>query len=421
MPTLKKLKRFWKYLGSGFVSGASDDDAAAITTYAIAGTRLGFSSLWTAFFTFPLMTAIQEMSARIGMVTRMGLAGVLKKHYSAWLLGLIVAIMVSTNMMNIGADLSGMSAATNLLLPSVPVKVLDILYALIIVLLMIFLDFKKIVRYFKWLALTLIFYILAALMVSHDWGQVFSRIASPQLAFNKETVSVIIAIFGTTLAPYMFFWQTTEEAVYEESHGHDHNIRGRGDEQLGKEIKHMRGDVTFGMFFSNMIMFFVIVLATTLFFGNDGVRIETIDQLSRLLGPLLGDLGQIVFTLGIVGTGFLVIPILAAGSAYILSETFGWQGGLDKKFKKARSFYLVVIVSTALALFLNYLGINPVKLLFYTAFFHGLVLPPLIFAILSMANNRKIMGSYTNGRLSNILGFIALLFMSGAVIFFFAL
>ena len=416
---LKKLKRFWKHLGSGFVSGTSHDDAAAITTYAIAGTRLGFSSLWTAFFTFPLMTAIQEMSARIGMVTQMGLAGVLKKYYSAWLLGLIVAIMVSTNVLNIGADLSGMSAATNLLFPRIPVKVFDIIYALTIVLLMVFLDFKKIVKYFKWLALTLLFYIAAALMISHDWGQIFNRIAFPDLVLNKETVSIIIAIFGTTLAPYMFFWQTTEEAVYEESHGHDHNLRG--DERLEKEIRRMRSDVTFGMFFSNVIMFIIIVLAATLFFGGSGVRIETIGQLSGLLGPLLGNLGQIVFTLGIIGTGFLVIPILAAGSAYILSETFGWQGGLDKKFKKAKSFYFVIIVSTGLALFLNYLGINPVKLLFYTAFFHGLVLPPLIFAILSMANNRKVMGSYTNGRFSNALGWLTLIFMTAAVIFYFTI
>lgn len=421
MAILKKIRRFWKYLGAGFISGASDDDAAAITTYAIAGTRLGFSSLWTAFFTFPLMTAIQEMSARIGMVTQMGLAGVLKRYYSTWLLGLIVAIMVSTNVLNIGADLSGMSAATNLLLPQVPVKVLDVVYALAVVLFIVFLDFKKIVKYFKWLALTLLFYIAAALMIYHDWGQVFSSIVFPELELNRETISIIIAIFGTTLAPYMFFWQTTEEAVYEETHGHDHNIRGRGDERLEKEIRHMRGDVTFGMFFSNVIMFFIIVLAATLFFSNNGIRIETIDQLSRLLGPLLGDFGQIVFTLGIIGTGFLVIPILAAGSAYILSETFDWQGGLDKSFKRAKGFYLVIIVSTVLAIFLNYLGINPVKLLFYTAFFHGLVLPPLIFAILAIANNKKIMGSYTNGKFSNDLGYLALIFMSAAVIVYFVI
>ena len=421
MALIKRIKRFWKYLGAGLISGASDDDAAAITTYAIAGSRLGFSALWTAFFTFPLMTAIQEMSARIGMVTQTGLAGVMKKHYSSWLLGVTVAIMVSTNILNIGADLSGMSAATNLLLPRLPARVFDLVYALTIVFLMISLDFKKIIKYFKWLALTLLFYVAAAMFVSHDWSQIFSRILSPDLALNKETVSIIIAIFGTTLAPYMFFWQTTEEAVYQESHGHDHNIRGRGDERLGKEIGRMRKDVGFGMFFSNFIMFFVIVLAATLFFGNSGVKIETIDQLSLLLGPLLGDLGRLIFILGIVGTGFLVVPILAGSSAYILSETFGWQSGLDKSFKRARSFYLVIIVSAALAILLNYLGINPVKLLFYTAFFHGLVLPPLIFIIISMANNRKIMGSYTNGKFSNILGYASFIFMTVAVIFFFAL
>ena len=416
---LKKIKKFWKYLGAGLISGASDDDAAAITTYAIAGTKLGFSSLWTAFFTFPLMTAIQEMSARIGMVTQMGLAGVLKKHYSSWLLGLIIAIMVSTNVLNIGADLSGMSAATHLFLPQFSVRVLEIVFAGIIVFLMIFLDFRKIIRVFKWLALTLIFYIIAALFISHDWAEIFKKIVSPAFTLNKENISIVIAIFGTTLAPYMFFWQTSQEAFHEKSHYHNHDLRHDG--QLDHEINHMRNDVTFGMFFSNLIMFFIIVLAATLFFGNNGVKIETIAEFSGILGPLLGDFGQLIFTLGIVGTGFLVIPILAAGSAYILSETFGWKRGLDKDFKRARSFYLVIVVSTALAIFLNYLGFSPVQLLFYTAFFHGLVLPPLILTILLMANSKKIMGSYTNGKLSNTLGYISFIFMTTAVIIFFTL
>ncbi len=413
---VKSLKRFWKHLGGGLISGASDDDAAAITTYAIAGTRLGFSSLWTAFFTFPLMTAIQEMSARIGMVTQMGLAGVLKKYYSNWLLGLIVLIMISTNVLNIGADLSGMSAATNLIFPQISIRFLDIAYALVIVILIIFLDFKRIIKYFKWLALTLIFYIIAALMISHNWAEVFNKVISPNLIINRETISIIIAVFGTTLAPYMFFWQTSQEAYEEKSLYHNHNLRH--DRQLDHEISRMRKDVTFGMFFSNFIMFFIIVLAATLFFNTD-IQIRTIDELSRILKPLLGDLGQFVFTLGIVGTGFLVIPILAAGSAYILSETFNWRAGLEKKFKRAKEFYLVIIVSAILALFLNYLGINPVKLLFYTALFHGLVLPFLIFAIILMANNRKIMGSYTNGKFSNALGYFALIFMTAAVILFF--
>lgn len=410
--------KFWKYLGAGFITGASDDDAAAITTYTIAGTRLGFSSLWTVFVTFPLMTAVQEMSARIGMVTKTGLAGVLKKHYSPLLLTLIVAVMISTNILNIGADLSGMSAATNLILPQVPARVLDIAYASIITLLVIFWDFKKIIKYFKWLALSLFFYIAAALMISHDWSEIFKKAFSPTLILNRETVSIIIAIFGTTLAPYMFFWQTSQEAFEEKDHHHNHELHD--DKKLEKEIKRMAGDVTFGMFFSNLIKFFIMILAATLFFGS-AVKIQTIDEVSRLLRPFLGDLGQLVFILGIIGTGFLIIPILAAGSAYIFSETFGWPLGLEKKFKKARAFYLVIIISTVLAMILNYFGFNPVKLLFYTAFFHGLILPPLIFSILLISNNKKIMGSYTNGKYSNALGYIALLFMSAAVILFFTI
>lgn len=418
MGFVKGVKKFWKYLGAGFISGASDDDAAAITTYAIAGTRLGFSSLWTVFFTFPLMSAVQEMSARIGIITKIGLAGVLKKYYSRWLLGLIVVIMASTNILNIGADLSGMSAATNLIIPGAPERALDIVYALIIILLIIFWDFKRIIKYFKWLALTLLFYIAAALMISHDWSEIFRKVAFPALILNRETVSIIIAIFGTTLAPYMFFWQTSQEAFEEKEHHHNHDLQN--DRKLEKEIKHMAGDVTFGMFFSNLIKFFIMILAATLFFSTN-IKIQTIEEISQLLKPLLGGLGQLVFTLGIIGTGFLIIPILAAGSAYILSEAFNWRSGLDKDFKKAKGFYLVIIASTVLAMILNYFGFNPVRLLFYTAFFHGLVLPPLILTILLISNNKKIMGSYTNGKFSNALGFIALLFMSAAVILFFTI
>ncbi|MEK7659166.1 MAG: divalent metal cation transporter [Patescibacteria group bacterium] len=418
MNFFKAIKKFWRYLGAGLISGASDDDPAAITTYAIAGTRLGFSSLWTAFFTFPLMTAVQEMSARIGIITKMGLAGVLKKYYSRWLLGLIVTIMASTNILNIGADLSGMSAATNLIIPVVSPRVFDIVYALIIIFLIIFLDFKKMIKYFKWLALSLFFYVAAAFMISHNWSEIFRKIVFPALFLNRETISIIIAIFGTTLAPYMFFWQTSQEAFEEKKHYHNHDLRN--DKKLEKEIRHMVGDVTFGMFFSNLIKFFIMILAATLFFGSN-IKIQTIDEISQLLKPLLGDLGQLVFTLGIVGTGFLVIPILAAGSAYILSEAFDWRSGLDKDFKKAKGFYLVIIASTALAMLLNYFGFNPVQLLFYTAFFHGLVLPPLILTILLISNNKKIMGAYTNGKFSNILGYIALFFMSTAVVVFFTI
>lgn len=411
---LKKIKRFWRYLGAGLITGAADDDAAAITTYAIAGTRLGLSSLWTVFFTFPLMSAVQEMSARIGMVTKTGLAGVIKKNYPAWVLAVVVLLMVSSNIFNIGADISGMSAASNLIIPSVETKVFNLIYAGAIVFLVIFLSFKKIVRYFKWLVLTLIFYVASALFISHDWLNIFQKIFNPGLLLNKESVSIIVAIFGTTIAPYLFFWQTSQEAFEEKSHRHNHNLN-YNDQQLDREVSRMRIDVTFGMFFSNLIKFFIIILATTLFF-NTSVRIQTIDELSLLLKPLLGDFGQFIFTLGIVGTGLLIIPILAAGSAYILAETFQWQAGLEKKFNRAKEFYLVIIISTILALVMNYFGLNPVRLLFYTAFIHGLISPVLILMILIISNNKKIMGNYKNGKSSNILGFGAFSAMTLAIV-----
>lgn len=415
MNFLKKLKRLWRYLGAGLITGAADDDPAGIATYAIAGTKLGFSSLWTAFFTYPLMTAIQEMSARIGMITKMGLAGVLKKHYPFILLILVALLMVSSNIFNIGADISAMSAAANLILPFIPSKVFALFYSALVIYLMIVWNFKKLIRYFKWLSFTLLFYVIAAFFVSHNWSEVLKFIITPELTLNKETIAIIIAVFGTTISPYLFFWQTTEEAIEEKTHHHEHwHIH---DEKLKDELIHMEKDVAFGMFFSNLIMFFVMILAATLFFGKT-VNIETIDQLSKLLEPLLGKLGQFVFTLGIVGTGLMVIPILSASSAYILAETFSWSEGLGKKFHRAKEFYLVIIVSTALALLMNYFGFNPVKLLFYTALFHGIISPPLILTILSISNNKKIMGTYVNSSISNILGFGAFLIMTVAVIIF---
>lgn len=427
---LKKLKKLWRFLGPGFITGAIDDDPAGIATYAIAGSKLGFSSLWTAFFTYPLMTAVQEMCARIGIITKMGLAGVLKKHYPFLFLILVALLMVSANIFNIGADISGMSAATNLLIPWISTKAFALIYSLLVVYLMVFLNFKKLIKYFKWLSFTLLFYMAAALFVSHDWSEVFKYIITPSLHLNKETISLIIAVFGTTISPYLFFWQTTEEAMEEKNHHHEHwHIH---DEKLKKEITRMGEDVSFGMFFSNLIMFFVMLLAATLFFGR-GINIETIDELSRLLEPLLGSLGQIIFTFGIVGTGLLVIPVLAVSSAYILAETFSWKEGLlgkglretgvafEKKFYQAKEFYLVIILSTLIALMMNYFGFNPIKFLFYTALFHGIISPFLILTILSISNNKKIMGTYINSSLSNILGFGAFLIMTVAVIFFFVL
>ncbi|TSC91044.1 MAG: natural resistance-associated macrophage protein [Parcubacteria group bacterium Gr01-1014_2] len=415
---VKKLKKIWRFFGPGFITGAVDDDPVGIATYAIAGSKLGFSSLWTAFFTYPLMTAVQEMCARIGIITKMGLAGVLKKHYPFLFLVLVALLMVSANILNIGADISGMSATTNLLIPWVPEKALALVYSLLIVYLMIFLNFKKLIKYFKWLSLTLLFYMAAALFVPHDWTEVLKYIITPKLTLNKETISLIIAVFGTTISPYLFFWQTTEEAIEEKNHHHEHwHIH---DEKLKKEITHMEEDVSLGMFFSNLIMFFVMMLAATLFFGQ-GVSITTINELSKLLKPLLGSLGQWIFTFGIVGTGLLVIPVLAASSAYILAETFGWKEGLEKKFHRAKEFYLVIILSTLLALLMNYFNFNPVKLLFYTALFHGIISPFLILTILSISNNKKVMGTYVNSSLSNILGFGAFMIMAVAVILYFIL
>ena len=413
MPLWRKIKKIWKYLGAGLITGAADDDPAGIITYAIAGAKLGFASLWTAVFTFPLMAAAQEMCARIGMVTQKGLAGVLRKHYPFGILIVMAILMFSANTFNIGADIAGMSAATNLLFPQLPTKAFALIYSALILCLMILLDFKTLVKYLKWLTLSLFFYIVSALFISHNWLDIFKNMLLPDLKFSKETIIVLIAVFGTTISPYLFFWQATEEAFEEKGHHHKIIV-------TKNELKHMEKDVTLGMLFSNVIMFFVMVLTGTLFFNQGITDIGTVDELSQILGPLLGKFAHFIFTLGIVGTGLLVIPILAGGAAYILSELFGWQRGFDKKFNQAKEFYVVIIVSTAIGLILNYFDFNPIDLLFYTAVFYGIISPPLLLIILSIANNKKIMGEHINDGLSNILGFTAffVMAMAGLMLFF---
>lgn len=420
MGFLKKIKRIWKYLGVGLISGAADDDPAGITTYAIAGTRLGFSSLWTAFFTYPLMTAIQEMAARIGIVTKTGLAGILKRYYSFLILIIVTLLMIAANTFNIGADISGMSAATNLIIPSVNKKIFAVIYSILIICLTIFLSFKKLIKYFKWLSLTLVFYVITAFFVSHNWFEIFKRIVSPQLSLNKETISIIIAIFGTTIAPYLFFWGATEEATEEKIHHHNHSKNKINDEKLKNELNLMEKEIAFGMFFSNFIMFFVMILSATLFF-NKIENIKTIEELSRLLNPLLGRFAQIIFTIGIIGSGLLVIPILAGNSGYIIAEIFNWQAGLEKKFQQARKFYLVFVLSILIALIMNFFNFDPVKFLFYTAIFYGIISPVLILVIILIANNKKIMGAYRNNKITNILGIATFIVITIGVVLFFIL
>ena len=411
----KKFKKFFSKIGPGIITGASDDDPSGIATYSIAGASQGYGLLWTALLTFPLMATIQEMCARIGVVTEKGLAGNLKSYFkSKILLYFLAALIIIANTINIGADLAGMAAATRLLIPVHPLLI-AIFTTFLIIALMVYFPYKFIASNLKWLTFALFAYIASALIVKQDWTQIIFRSFVPEFTTNKNYISIFVAILGTTISPYLFFWQTSEEVEERKELEHEKHKRIIVTKH---ELKQVREDVNLGMLFSNIVMFAIIATtASTLFkFGIN--EIETADQAAKALEPLAGKAASLLFTLGIVGTGLLAIPVLAGSAAYAVSEIFGWKEGLSKSFRQARSFYVIIIVSTFIGFLMNFVHINPFKALFYTAVIYGLISPVLIFFILLLANNSEVMGKYKNNLVTNILGVLTLAVMTSAAALF---
>lgn len=425
-----KFIKFFKALGPGLVTGASDDDPSGIATYSQAGARFGLMTLWTALITFPLMASIQEMCARIGIVTSTGLTTTLKKHYSKKLLYLMLVFSVPAIILNIGADIAGMGAVANLLLPTVSPLIFSVVFTLLLMVLIIYLPYHKIVAVLKYLCLSLLLYIAVPFFTHPDWGKVIRYTFIPTIKFNRDFIEIIVAILGTTISPYLFFWQVTMEAEDIKSSRKLILARRRILENEGgvpattsKEkgyisliIRKMRMDVNLGMLLSNLVMFFIILATGTALSANGITQIDTVEQAAKALEPVAGHASYIVFTIGVIGTGLLAIPVLSGSLSYIVSETFGWRGNLDKKFLQAKSFYIVIIISLLLGLLINYVGISPVKALLYTAILYGLTSPILIGIVLHIANNKKIMKENTNGAVSNVLGFLTLALMTVAAI-----
>jgi len=411
----KKLKKIFSKFGPGIITGASDDDPSGIATYSQAGASQGYALLWTALLTFPLMAAIQEMCARIGIVTGKGLAGNIKAHYkSKILLYFLALLLIVSNTINIGADLAGMAAATRLLIPINQLLIAVVITALIIILLLYF-PYKIIASNLKWLTFALFAYIASALVTQQDWVNILVSTVVPSISLNKELITLVVAILGTTISPYLFFWQTSaevEEIKEEQREKHIKIIVTK------HELKQVAEDVGLGMLFSNLVMFAIIATtASTLFrFGIN--EITTADQAAKALEPIAGRLSSFLFTIGIVGTGMLAIPVLAGSAAYAVSEVFGAKEGLTKSFRQAKLFYAVIILSTFVGLLINLLNLNPFKTLFYTAVIYGLISPILILFILLLANNSKVMGKYKNNAVTNVLGGFTLLLMSAAAVTF---
>lgn len=400
-----KLKRFWKILGPGLITGASDDDPSGIATYSQAGAAYGLSTLWTGIIAFPLMASIQQMCAKIGLVTSLGLTGALKKNYPRPVLYLMLLFSFPAIVMNIGADIAGMGAVGNLLFPSIEATYFSVVFTVILLGLIIYLPYQKIAATLKYLCIVLLVYLIVPFLYKQDWLAVAKATFIPTIAFNKEFISIIVGILGTTISPYLFFWQATME-VEEMNHKKKHLM-------VDKKIIHeMKQDVDFGMSFSGLVMYFIILTTGTVLFNGGIHQIDTVEQAAMALKPLAGDLAYLLFAIGVIGTGLLAIPVLSGSLSYIITETFGWEQGLDKKFHEAKAFYAVIAISLILGLSLNYIGISPIKALIYTAILYGMTAPVLIAIILHICNNKKVMGDFTNSRRSNFLGFSALIIMT---------
>lgn len=402
-------------LGPGVITGASDDDPSGIAIYSQAGARAGYSLLWTAPFLTPFMIAIQEISARIGMVTGHGLIGTMRKHYPPMLLWIVAASIFAVNTVNIGADLAAMAATTKLLFP-INLHLAAFLYGAVILISLFKFSYKTVAKVLKWLTLSLFAYVLATLVSQPGWREIFKNTVIPNISFDHETLLLLVAIIGTTISPYLFFWQASEEVEEEEAGGQIDHRRKMQIVSKGRIVA-MKGDVTAGMIFSNIAMYFVIATAASTLFRAGIAEIQTAEQAASALRPLAGDASYLLFTLGIVGTGLLAIPVLAGSAAYAVSETFGSKGAsLSLPFSKSKTFYLVILLSTITGLAFTLFDFSPFRALFLTGVLYGVLSPFLILIILNIANRKDIMGSYTNGVISNIFGGAIFVLMSLAAV-----
>lgn len=420
-----KLRSFFKFLGPGLVTGASDDDPSGIATYSQTGAQFGFGILWLALFQLPMMIAIQEMCARIGLVTGNGISGIIKKKYSKKIGYPLISLFLIANTINIGADIGAMSASVKLILPQSPIVIVTILFTLLIIGTEIFVPYKKYVTILKYLTLSLLAYVITAFIVGGNLTEILIASVVPHVEFTPAFAMLFVALFGTTISPYLFFWQSSEEAEEDVAKNKIKEI-GEGIPKIQKkEIMTMRKDVAVGMVFSQAIMWFIILTTAGTLHVHGLTDIVTADQAAKALEPLVktfpnsGELTKIIFSLGIIGTGLLAIPVLAGSSGYALSEEFGWKEGLGKKFKDAKKFYLTIAISTIIGLWINFTDIDPIKALIYAAVINGIIDVPLLVAIMKISNDRKILGGKINGKTSNIIGWITTIVMGVSVVVMF--
>ncbi len=396
-------------LGPGIITGASDDDPSGIATYSQAGAQYGTGLLWLAAWTFPLMAMIQEMCARVALVTGQGLAANIKVSYSKKVLYICTFLLFIANTLNIGADLGAMAKAVQLIFPGWSFVFLVIFIGLFGLVLEIIIPYRQYAKYLKWLVISLFSYVVTGLIIDMDWGDLFINGIVPHVEFTKAQLFLITGILGTTISPYLFFWQTSQEVEAQIADG-----KLTPESRLGTnkaEIKEMRQDVWTGMFLSNMVMFFIIAVCANTLFVNGITDIHSASDAARALEPFAGPFATLLFALGIIGTGLLAVPVLAGSTAYAISESLGWKEGLYWKLKEARAFYGVIIASIIIGILINFTGIDPIKALIYSAIANGIIAPVIIICIVHISSSQKIMGEFKNSKLTNTIGWIVAFLM----------
>jgi len=419
--TKEKLKS----LGPGLITGASDDDPSGIATFSQAGAQFGFGMLWMALFQYPMMAVIQEICARIGLVTGSGLGGILKKKYSKKILIPLSGLVLIANTINIAADIAAMGAAVRLLIPQVPIFITTIFFVIFIVGLEIVVPYQKYMKILKYTALSLLSYIITAIIVGGSWSQILTFSVIPQIEIKPEFATMFVAIIGTSISPYLFFWQASEEAEEDVAKQKIKEIGKGNPEVTKKEIKLMRIDIAVGIAFAELIVWAIVITTAGSLHTHGVTDIQSSEQAAKALEPLVktfphaGEIAKAIFAFGIIGTGLLAIPVLAGSSGYILADTFGWKQGLNKKFKQAKAFYIVIAAATSIGLLINFVNIDPIRALVYAAVINAITSIPILFAVLKISNDKNFLNTETNGKSSTTIGWITFIVMGISVIIMF--
>jgi NRAMP (natural resistance-associated macrophage protein)-like metal ion transporter len=409
-PKQSHIELFFADLGPGLITGCADDDPSGISTYSMTGAVFGYGLLWTALLSFPLMVAVQMMCGRLGMVTGRGLAGVIRRRYSKWVLWGACSLLIVANVVNIAADLGGMADATQML-TGVSSLLWTPLYTGVIVTFLLWSSYRHIARIFKWITLVLLAYVVTAFFAGVDWRQALLATLLPHPVWSHDYIEVLVGILGTTISPYLFFWQASQEVEEERAMGR--NLAQRKG-ATAAELRGLKVDVITGMFASNFIMYFIILTTAATLHSHGIVKIDTAKQAAEALRPLAGNAAYLLFTLGLIGTGMLGVPVLAGSCAYAISEAAAWRGSLEQKPRGAKKFYIVLGVAMALGLAIDYTGLDAIKMLFWSAVTNGILAPPLILLILLLTSDRQVMGGQTSPITERVLGWVTFVFMAAA-------